>query len=248
MRTPRLFSDQPLVVGADVVLNESAAQYLGKVLRARVGDRVILFDGRGQQGTATIKAIAKHTVSAQLGAVTTPQTESSLQTHLGLCLSKGDRFDWAIQKATELGVSTISPLYSTRVDFTIPKERLTKRLAHWQHIVTSACEQSGRVRIPAVNTPTSLTNWVSETVADAKLVLHCDVQNTPLPSAEPHSVALLIGPEGGLTDEEVAAAAQHHFQPWQLGPRILRTETAPVVALSVIGAQWGDFSGITHSA
>ena len=163
-------------------------------------------------------------------------------------MSKGDRFDWAIQKATELGVSTISPLYSTRVDFTIPKERLTKRLAHWQHIVTSACEQSGRVRIPAVNTPTSLTNWVLETVADAKLVLHCDVQNTPLPSAEPHSVALLIGPEGGLTDEEVAAAAQHHFQPWQLGPRILRTETAPVVALSVIGAQWGDFSGISHSA
>ena len=139
MRTPRLFSDQPLLVGTEVVLNGSAAQYLGKVLRARAGDAIILFNGQGQQGTATIKAIAKHSVSAQVVTITSPQTESSLQTHLGLCLSKGDRFDWAIQKATELGVSTISPLYSTRVDFTIPTERLAKRLAHWQQIVISAC-------------------------------------------------------------------------------------------------------------
>ena len=242
MRTPRLFSDQPLLVSTEVVLEGSAAQYLGKVLRARVGDSVILFDGQGQQGTATIKAIAKHSVSAQLDTITTPQTESSLQTHLGLCLSKGDRFDWAIQKATELGVSSISPLYSTRVDFTVPPERLAKRLSHWQHIVTSACEQSGRVRIPTVNAPTSLTHWVSETLADVKLVLHCDVHGTSPLAAKPQSVALLIGPEGGLTDEEVATAERHHFQPWQLGPRILRTETAPVVALSVIGAQWGDMA------
>ena len=242
MRTPRLFSDQPLLVGTEVVLEGSAAQYLGKVLRARVGDSVILFDGQGQQGTATIKAIAKHSVSAQLDTITTPQTESSLQTHLGLCLSKGDRFDWAIQKATELGVGSISPLYSTRVDFTVPPERLAKRLSHWQHIVTSACEQSGRVRIPTVNAPTSLTHWVSETLADVKLVLHCDVHGTSPLAAKPQSVALLIGPEGGLTDEEVATAERHHFQPWQLGPRILRTETAPVVALSVIGAQWGDMA------
>ena len=242
MRSPRLFSDQPLLVGTEVVLEGSAAQYLGKVLRARVGDTVILFDGQGQQGTATIKAIAKHSVSAQLDTITTPQTESSLQTHLGLCLSKGDRFDWAIQKATELGVGSISPLYSTRVDFTVPPERLAKRLSHWQHIVTSACEQSGRVRIPTVNAPTSLTHWVSETLADVKLVLHCDVHGTSPLAAKPQSVALLIGPEGGLTDEEVATAERHHFQPWQLGPRILRTETAPVVALSVIGAQWGDMA------
>ena len=159
-----------------------------------------------------------------------------------MCLSKGDRFDWAIQKATELGVSAISPLYSARVDFTVPPERLARRLAHWQQIVSSACEQSGRVRIPTVNAPTSLTSWVSEAVADVKLVLHCDVHSAPLLAAKPQSVALLIGPEGGLTDEEVAAAEQHHFQPWQLGPRILRTETAPVVALSVIGAQWGDMA------
>ena len=242
MRTPRIFSDQSLLAGAEMVLNEPAAQYLGKVLRARVGDTVIVFDGQGQQATASIKAIAKQSISLLLGAVTAPQTEPSLQSHLGLCLSKGDRFDWAIQKATELGVSTISPLYSARVDFTVPKERLAKRLAHWQQIVTSACEQSGRVRIPAVNTPTSLTSWVSETVADVKLVLHCDVHSAPLLAAKPQSVALLIGPEGGLTDEEVATAEQHHFQPWQLGPRILRTETAPVVALSVIGAQWGDMA------
>ena len=242
MRTPRIFSDQPLLAGAEVVLNEHAAQYLGKVLRARVGDNVILFDGQGQQASASIKAITKQSISVLLGAVNTPQTESLLQSHLGLCLSKGDRFDWAIQKATELGVTSISPLYSTRVDFIVPPERQAKRLSHWQHIVTSACEQSGRVRIPNVNAPTSLTNWVSETVADVKLVLHCDVHSAPLLAAKPQSVALLIGPEGGLTDEEVATAERHHFQPWQLGPRILRTETAPVVALSVIGAQWGDMA------
>jgi 16S rRNA U1498 N3-methylase RsmE len=120
MRTPRIFSDQPLLAGAELVLNENAAQYLGKVLRARIGDDVILFDGQGQQTTASIQAIGKQSISVLLGAINTPQTEPSLQSHLGLCLSKGDRFDWAIQKATELGVSAISPLYSARVDFTCP--------------------------------------------------------------------------------------------------------------------------------
>ena len=137
MRTPRLFSDQPLVVGADVVLNESAAQYLGKVLRARVGDRVILFDG---QGTARHGNHQSHgqTLRYRRSSVpfTSPQTESSLQTHLGLCLSKGDRFDWAIQKATELGVSTISPLYSDAGRFHDPHRapgKATRPLATHRH-------------------------------------------------------------------------------------------------------------------
>ena len=109
MRTPRLFSEQPLLVGTEVVLEGSAAQYLGKVLRARAGDAVILFDGQGQQGTATIKAITRHSVSAQLGTITTPQTESSLQTHLGLCLSKGDRFDWPFKKPLNLASAPSRP-------------------------------------------------------------------------------------------------------------------------------------------
>ena len=247
MRTTRLFTDQALASGAQVTLQGDAAQYLGRVLRARVGDTATLFNGNGQEFPATITALDKREIALTLGEALSPGTESSVQTVLGLCLSKGDRFDWAVQKATELGVGAIVPIYSERVDFSIPEDRTAKRVLHWQQVAISASEQCGRVRVPSVAAPTSLANWAESVSADEKWVLHCaDVAGNRRASRNaeaPGSAALLIGPEGGLTVGEISIATDHGFFPLQLGPRVLRTETAPVVALTALSVQWGEMLG-----
>ena len=242
MRNPRLFTDQPLTPGNQLALKRNLAQHLGRVLRARAGDTIALFNGDGQEFAATVLAVSKREVSVEIGEAATPQTESPVYTTLGLCLSKGDRFDWAIQKATELGVGAIAPLYSERVDFSIPQDRMEKRIAHWQQIAISACEQCGRVKVPLITPPQSLAVWVENVSAEQKWVLHCaaNTDASAMTPGTPRDAALLIGPEGGLTDQEFAAASAEGFQLLQLGPRVLRTETAPAAALSVLGVFWGE--------
>jgi 16S rRNA (uracil1498-N3)-methyltransferase len=147
--------------------------------------------------------------------------------------------DWAIQKATELGVTQITPIVSERCEVRLNDERADKRLAHWRQIAISACEQCGRSVLPVIHPPMSLRDWLP-VEADLKLVLHPVA--APLTShARPQTLAFLIGPEGGLSESEVEQAANQGFQPARLGPRVLRTETAPVVALSVAQQLWGDF-------
>ena len=244
MRNPRLFTDQPLTPGDQVVLKGNVAQHLGRVLRARSGDHIALFNGDGQEFAAQVLTVSKGEVSVEVGAAATPQTESPVYTTLGLCLSKGDRFDWAIQKATELGVGAIAPLQSERVDFSIPPDRMKKRIAHWQQIAISACEQCGRVKVPSITPPQSLVSWIENVSAEQKWVLHCADDTGASASAiiqgAPKDAALLIGPEGGLTDQEFAVASAEGFQLLQLGPRVLRTETAPAAALSVLSVFWGE--------
>ena len=246
MRNPRLFTDQPLTPGDQVVLEGTVAQRLGRVLRARAGEQIALFNGDGREFAAKVLSVSKREVIVDIGAAATPQTESPVHTALGLCLSKGDRFDWAIQKATELGVGAVTPLYSERVDFSIPPDRIKKRVAHWRQIVISACEQCGRVSIPAVSSPQPLEQWVQSVAAEQKWVLHCDDHGATRSGASkeaPADAALLIGPEGGLTDHEVARACENSFGVLRLGPRVLRTETAPVVALSALSVYWGEMPG-----
>ena len=244
MRNPRLFTVQPLTPGDQVVLKGNVAQHLGRVLRARSGDHIALFNGDGQEFAATINELGKQEILLTLGEASSPVTESAVHTVLGLCLSKGDRLDWAVQKATELGVGAIAPLVSDRVDFSIPENRLAKRVNHWKQVAISASEQCGRVRVPSVTSPVPLVNWVKATAATERWVLHCsDVGDATAPSTAdsvPSDAALLIGPEGGLTNEEVAIAIEHGFSLLQLGPRILRTETAPVVALTALSIRWGE--------
>jgi 16S rRNA (uracil1498-N3)-methyltransferase len=239
MRLSRFFIDAPLSLGCHE-LPETQAHYIGRVLRHAVGDAVQLFDGSGQEFLGELTEVGKKTVRVELREQFAGQPDSRLHVHLGQGLSRGERMDWAIQKATELGVSEITPLVSERCEVRLKDERADKRMAHWRQVMISACEQCGRSTLPVLNPPRSLDEWLGDVEAELKLVLHPVAE--PLTShATPASLAFLIGPEGGLSDAEVNQAGAAGFQAARLGPRVLRTETAPVVALAVAQQLWGDF-------
>jgi 16S rRNA (uracil1498-N3)-methyltransferase len=239
MRLSRFFIDAPLSLGRHE-LPEAQAHYIGRVLRLAPGAAVQLFDGSGREYLGELAEVGKRSVSVELREVFDGLAESPLRIHLGQGLSRGERMDWAIQKATELGVAEITPLVSERCEVRLKDERADKRLAHWRQIAISACEQCGRSVLPVMHAPLGLDDWQRQVQAELKLVLHPVAE--PLAShARPSSLAFLIGPEGGLSEAEVEQAKSHGFHAARLGPRVLRTETAPVVALSVAQQLWGDF-------
>ena len=239
MRLSRFFIDAPLSLGQHE-LPEDQAHYIARVLRLAAGDAVQLFDGSGQEYRGTLIEAGKKRVLVELTEQLAGMAESPLAIHLGQGLSRGERMDWAIQKATELGVTEITPLVSERCEVRLKDERADKRLAHWRQVAISACEQCGRSVVPLIHPPVTLAEWQASVQAELKLVLHPVA--VPLQQhARPQSLAFLIGPEGGLSEAEVNAAQAAGFQPARLGPRVLRTETAPVVALSVAQQLWGDF-------
>ncbi|WP_226686051.1 16S rRNA (uracil(1498)-N(3))-methyltransferase [Stutzerimonas stutzeri] len=238
MRLSRFFIDAPLSLGRHP-LPEASAHYISRVLRLSAGSAVQLFDGSGSEFRGELLEVGKKSVIVELHERVTGMPESPLRIHLGQGLSRGERMDWAIQKATELGVTQITPIVSERCEVRLSDERADKRLAHWRQIAISACEQCGRSVLPVIHSPVCLRDWLP-VEADLKLVLHPVAE--PLTShARPQTLAFLIGPEGGLSESEVEQAANQGFQPARLGPRVLRTETAPVVALSVAQQLWGDF-------
>ena len=238
MRLSRFFIDAPLALGQHQ-LPEAQAHYIGRVLRHALGDAVQLFDGSGQEFLGELIEVGKKTVQVELRESFTGLAESPLRIHLGQGLSRGERMDWAIQKASELGANEISPILSERCEVRLKDERADKRMAHWRQIAISACEQCGRSVIPLIHPPISLADWLLQVEAELKLVLH-PVAEPWASHASPGSLAMLIGPEGGLTDAEVEQAKGAGFHAARLGPRVLRTETAPVVALSVAQQLWGD--------
>ncbi|WP_220813724.1 16S rRNA (uracil(1498)-N(3))-methyltransferase [Pseudomonas paralcaligenes] len=239
MRLSRFFIDAPLSLGQHE-LPEAQAHYIGRVLRHAAGDAVQLFDGSGREYRGELVEVGKKTVRVELREQLDGQAESPLHIHLGQGLSRGERMDWAIQKATELGVAEITPIVSERCEVRLKDERADKRLAHWRQVAISACEQCGRSVLPTLHAPLTLGEWQASVAAELKLVLHPVA--APLEShAKPQTLAFLIGPEGGLTDTEVEQAKGAGFHAARLGPRVLRTETAPVVALAVAQQLWGDF-------
>jgi 16S rRNA (uracil1498-N3)-methyltransferase len=252
MRTPRLYVNQKLTENSVVVLEQQASHYLCKVLRVKAGRELVLFNGclsdAGSSGEyrATLTEANKKAAVVALTNFTATQSESNLKLELACCLIKNDRMDWLLQKATELGVTSISPLFSEYTDVKLSAERVDKKQCHWQQIVISACEQSGRSQVPVVNSPIPISQWLTQDTSENKYVLHpYDAKPFVLdnkPRQDSLTVALLVGPEGGLSDAEVATAHVHQFKSIQLGPRILRAETAPLVALSIIQSQLGDFS------
>ena len=239
MRLSRFFIDAPLSLG-EHDLPEAQAHYIGRVLRMAPGDAVQLFDGSGQEYLGELLEVGKKSVRVTLAQALPGQAESPLHVHLGQGLSRGERMDWAIQKATELGASVITPIVSERCEVRLKDERADKRLAHWRQVAISACEQCGRSTVPTIHSPVLLADWLKARDEALKLVLHPVAE--PLTShARPASLAFLIGPEGGVSEVEVEQAKAAGFHAARLGPRVLRTETAPVVALAVAQQLWGDF-------
>ena len=243
MRIPRVYLDLPLSTGTEIELPEAAHNHLVKVLRMKQGFKIVLFNGDGFDYQAELSSVAKRASSVRIIAADSNDRETPIDIHIGQGLSRGERMDYAVQKSTELGVRSLTPLFTDRSEVKLTAERQEKRSAHWQQISISASEQSFRAQPMSVKAPLSLTEWIEQCDAELKLILHPHLELTSLKDEpRPSSIALLIGPEGGLEESEVELALQKGFKPWLLGRRILRTETAPVAAASVLNYLWGDFS------
>ena len=242
MRTPRIYTPQRLMSSTLIELEPEPSRHLARALRIQEGDPLTLFDGHGGEYPATVTAVDKKRVQVQVGSLLSRECESALHIHMGIAISRGDRMDWIIQKATELGVSSMTPLATERSGVKLRGERAEKKLRHWQQIAISACEQCGRNRLPVIQALQPLGDWLENTEAERKFVLHHRADHHSLASPVPASVALLVGPEGGLDSAEILAAEDHGFNSLRLGPRVLRTETAPLAAIAILQSYWGDMT------
>jgi 16S rRNA (uracil1498-N3)-methyltransferase len=243
-RFPRFYFPDRLAPGAACDLPDQAAHHAMRVLRMRPGDAVLLFNGDGREWEATIVDMRKSGVRVKIGAARERDVEARLPIALAQSISSRERMDLTLQKATELGVAQIWPLLTQRSVVRLSEERAERRVAHWQHLTAAACEQCGRNRLPLIHPPEPFTDWLARLPAqDSSLRLTLSpagerrLQDHPAPAA----VLLLVGPEGGLTANEIELAQQFGFHAVRLGPRILRTETAALAAIAAMHALWGDF-------
>ncbi len=246
MRRSRIFTDKALAESATVELDARNNHYLMHVLRVKPGQALLLFNGNGREFNAQVETLTRKSVRVLIAEEVNPTVvESPLHTTLGIAISKGDRMDWVIQKATELGVNVIQPLVTERVDVKLNAERREKKFAHWQATLIGACEQSGRCVLPLLQPLKTIEQWLPNDNSDCKLVLRATADSFNQVkshfTATPQSASVIIGPEGGLSSEEIGAAVVQGYHPVGFGARILRTETAPIVALSLLQASWGDF-------
>jgi 16S rRNA (uracil1498-N3)-methyltransferase len=243
MALKRLHVAEKLAAGAELRLGEEAARYLGRVLRLRTGDTVHVFNGDDGEWTATIGRFGKNRVTLLLHDPVENAAEPELTIHLVQGVSRGERMDFVVQKATELGVTRITPVLTDHGVVKLDAERAEKRRHHWQGVAASACEQSGRIRPPLVDAPLQLNDWLGAGGAGDATKLILRPGEGELLSAAGTPVAglcLLIGPEGGFSEREYDDAGFAGFRAVTLGPRILRTETAAVAAIAIAQALWGD--------
>jgi len=241
MRISRIYTDQPIKQDSPINLFGQQAHYLSKVLRLKANAKLILFNGDGYEYKSLITDIDKHSITLEIQEADIANSESPLHTILGLSLSRGERMDLAIQKSTELGVTEIVPLFTEFSEVKLQGERLLKKIRHWQQVAISASEQSGRNCIPKLHPPQELSSWCSKLDCKRKLIFEPSAVKA-LPTQENTTqVALLIGPEGGFSENEINNALNSGFIAVRLGPRILRTETAPIAALASLQLIWGDF-------
>lgn len=231
---PRFYIEADLAVDTQIELTETVFHHWCKVLRAQVGDQATLFNGQGGEYRVELTEVAKKSATVQVLTFNPANRTPAIRTLLGQVMSKGDRMDYAIQKAVELGVSEIQLLTSERCEMRLKYDRDQKKLDHWQGIAIAACEQCGMNIVPKILAPLSLEKWLASELPATKLVLAPNKDETdPLTQAS-QNIALLIGPEGGLSEAEIQAANEVGFMNWCIGERVLRTETAPVVALSIL--------------
>ena len=224
MRVPRIYHPEPLQINTTISLDDDAANHVGRVLRMKPGQILELFDGSNYTFSGEIVEASKKHISVLIISTQLDDRESPLDLHLGQVMSRGEKMEFTIQKSVELGVNTITPLLSERCGVRLDGERLEKKLQQWQKIAIAACEQCGRNRIPLIRPIQSLDAWCAEEDDAFKVNLHPRATQSinTLPS-ELNKVRLLIGPEGGLSEAEIAMTAEHHFTDILLGPRVLRT-------------------------
>ncbi|WP_343596470.1 16S rRNA (uracil(1498)-N(3))-methyltransferase [Acinetobacter sp.] len=230
----RFYIETALDVNERVMLTETVFHHWVRVLRAQLGQQAILFNGQGGEYLVELDEINKKNAFVRVLSFQADDRTPHFQALLGQVMSKGDRMDYAIQKATELGVAQIQLLTSDRCEMRLKYDRDQKKLDHWQSIAIAACEQCGMNRVPQILPPISLNEWFAQPLPETKLVLAPNKQALQLSATQIAQVALLIGPEGGLSEAEIETANQAGFQNWCIGERVLRTETAPVVALSIL--------------
>jgi 16S rRNA (uracil1498-N3)-methyltransferase len=260
VRLTRVFVEDELQPGSSVELPRETGTHLAKVLRARSGDEIVLFNGDGREFTGTVEKVQGSRVSASIGAARSADRESPFQLTLVQCVPRGDRMDFIVQKATELGVVRIVPVLSQRSVVRLDENQSMSKQAHWRAVAVSACEQCGRNRLPSVDTPLPLLSYLgslAQATADEVLrfVLEperaqrtealADSMDTAFPSAASRA-EIAIGPEGGFAPEELEAFDLSAFARVRLGPRVLRTETAAIAAIVLLQAQFGDLSAVSH--
>lgn len=241
MRIPRIYHPEYITAGSQIALSEDAANHVGRVLRMGAGQAIQLFDGSNQVFEAEIIQADKKSVRVNVLSAETDDRESPLHIHLGQVMSRGEKMEFTIQKSIELGVSLITPLFSERCGVKLDAERLNKKLQQWQKIAVAACEQSGRNVIPEIRPAMDLEAWCAEEDQGLKLNLHprasASINTLPQPVER---VRLLIGPEGGLSADEIAMTARYAFTDILLGPRVLRTETTALTAITALQVRFGD--------
>ena len=246
MRRIRVFVEDPIAVGDMVPLDGFAADHLMKVLRLSRGATVTLFNGDGHDYEGTLEVLGKGLAAVAVAHATEVRNESPLALTLAQSIARGEKMDLILQKATELGVARIVPLVSERTEVRLDEDRAGRRLAHWQRVVQSACEQSGRAVVPAVAAPIALPAWMAEVRGSSatRLALHPEGARSlrELSLAGGNELVLAVGPEGGFGERDLEALAQGGFERLSLGPRILRTETAGLAAIAAVQASFGDLA------
>lgn len=240
MRTHRLFTEHTLEVDTQVQLESRPAKHAFKVLRLGTGDPLVLFDGRGHDFQCEIADPPQALVRVCSRNLDGPEPEPPLRIELALGVSRGERMDFAIQKAVELGVYAIQPLFTGRSVVRLDGQRLQKRVEHWRGVVIAACEQSGRRRLPRLACAMHLDDWLRPGRPTGILLHHAAAQSIARRPAPGDRLSILIGPEGGLTPDERERAQSAGLTPVRLGPRVLRTETAPLAAIAAAQVLWGD--------
>ncbi len=243
MRCPRIYHSTELDLQQTIDLEPDAANHVGRVLRMQIGQNIKLFNGDGHDYDAVLTDISKKQVKAKIESKQQLTNESPLELHLAQGISRGDKMDFTLQKSVELGITEITPIFTERCGVKLSGDRLEKKHQQWQKIVVSACEQSGRAFVPKVNKPIKLSEFLQQKTEQLKLNLHPRATTNVKTLAKPEQgVRFIIGPEGGLDDNEIEQALKAGYQEILLGPRVLRTETAALTLISALQLQFGDLA------
>ncbi len=240
MRNARLYIAQPLGIGSTVQLDQTASHYLYTVLRAKLGAKIILFNGEGGEFEGNILDLSKRAAVVKVTTFIDRNIVSPLHIHLAQSIPQATKMSYIIQQAVELGVNEITPIISQYTSSKMTIEIINKRLAHWQGIIISACEQCGRNDVPIIHAPKKLSEFMSTQKNEICIVLQPHSEKTLNDLNDIKAITILVGPESGFTEDEIQQLKDNHIACISFGPRILRTETAGPACIAALQTRWGD--------